>query len=592
MKKQRKGSMFYLFGRMWEYSAGNRKMVALYLSMLIVSELIGTYWFPIVWMKILNIVDKNGITDANLHNLDMLLWLLPLGCVLNWAFHGPARVIEEENAFVAKVNLRERYLKGVMNLPLAWHNEHPTGNTIDRIEKGSNAIYDFSSETFQFVKPIISLVGCFAAVVYFNRASAFIVALMLIIAAVITIRIDKVCAKMIKELNYKENKVAEKTYDSISNIVAIIVLRVENRIFRSIIDLAMSSFSTFKKNCRLNEIKWFLTNFCYYLMLVFVMRSYFHQSVNNSAVLSANVVLVKSFLEMIGQLFNQFTALYGWTVRRLYKLLNCEELSLDFVETSLSDHVLPDNWREIEIRNLNFTYPNGESKTPQLKNVNMKIKRGQKIAFVGSTGSGKTTMLSIIRQLYDPQSLELYVDGVLVKEGFAGISRAISLILQNAQLLSSTIEENITLGVEYDEDMILKYTDMACFTDVALALPHGFKSSVKERGVNLSGGQAQRCALSRGLLASEDKEIILADEPTSSLDVRTESNVCRNIIEGFSDRTVIFTIHRLHLLPMFDMIYMFENGQVVGSGNLSEILGSSPQFAELWNSQYETAMCE
>lgn len=187
-----------------------------------------------------------------------------------------------------------------------------------------------------------------------------------------------------------------------------------------------------------------------------------------------------------------------------------------------------------------------------------------------------------MRDLYHPKTLELSVDGRPIQDGFGGISRAISLVPQNPEIFATTIMENITLGAEYEHDFVRHFTDIACFTDVAEKLPHGLETSIKEKGVNLSGGQQQRLALSRGLLACHDKDIILLDEPTSSLDTATEMRVYQNIFGAFKGKTIISTIHRLHLLPLFDKIYFFDQGRIAGKGTLQELLSTNAQFQDLW----------
>jgi ABC-type multidrug transport system fused ATPase/permease subunit len=109
-------------------------------------------------------------------------------------------------------------------------------------------------------------------------------------------------------------------------------------------------------------------------------------------------------------------------------------------------------------------------------------------------------------------------------------------------------------------------------------LPNGLKSSIVEKGVNLSGGEKQRLALSRGLLASEDKEIILLDEPTSSVDSKNELLIYQNIFNRFKNKTIISSIHRLHLLPLFDQIYFFKNGKIIASGDYRQLKRRSSEF--------------
>jgi ABC-type multidrug transport system fused ATPase/permease subunit len=105
--------------------------------------------------------------------------------------------------------------------------------------------------------------------------------------------------------------------------------------------------------------------------------------------------------------------------------------------------------------------------------------------------------------------------------------------------------------------------------------------------VNLSGGQRQRLALSRGLLACEDKSVVLLDEPTSSVDIANEKTIYRNLFKKFSGKSIISSIHRLHLLPLFDRIYMFDKGRIIGCGTLYELLSTCPQFQALWSEYQE-----
>jgi ABC-type multidrug transport system fused ATPase/permease subunit len=193
-----------------------------------------------------------------------------------------------------------------------------------------------------------------------------------------------------------------------------------------------------------------------------------------------------------------------------------------------------------------------------------------------------------MRDLYHPRSLELTVDQQKIPDGFGGISRAIALVPQNPEIFATTILENITLGAEYNLDVVQHFTDMACFSDVVEDLPRKFSSSIKEKGVNLSGGQQQRLALARGLLACHDKDVVLLDEPTSSLDTATEMKVYRNIFREFREKTIIASIHRLHLLPLFHRIYVFSNGQIIASGTLTDLLTQCSEFQELWQQYNES----
>jgi len=317
-------------------------------------------------------------------------------------------------------------------------------------------------------------------------------------------------------------------------------------------------------------------------MTALVMGMYFWQHLNApKGILVGTVYILNKYLDEVGSIFFRFTGMYSDVVVRKTRLMNAEELAEEFKPESFTNHVMPADWQRLEIHGLNFSY-HLETESMHLLDVSLAFSKGERIALVGESGSGKTTLLKVMRDLYHPKSLQLLVDGREIRDGFSGISRAIALVPQNPEIFSTTIRENITLGADHEEGFVRHYTDIACFTEVVEGLPKKFDSSIKEKGVNLSGGQQQRLALARGLLACHDKDIILLDEPTSSLDTGTEMKVYENIFQEFQGKTILSSIHRLHLLPLFDRIYFFNDGRIVASGNLAELITGCPEFHEQW----------
>lgn len=504
--------------------------------------------------------------------------------VIFWCLHGPARVMECSNAFRARANYREHMLKGVMMLPMEWHVDHHSGDTIDKVEKGASAIYRFSGNSFQVIYGFVQLAVAYLMLAYLSPPSSLIVMVMLVATIFITMKFDRVLLKQYKELNHNENNVYESMFDAISNISTVIILRVERLIHRTIIQKAWEKFDLFKNNNILNEIKWFLTSICCIVMMVAVLGEFFwHHSGDDQAVALGIIYLLMDYLGKINNLFFKFTDMYGDILVQKSRLANAEELEKDFNFKNFTNHVLPGNWKRLDIRDVNFSYGVGDNSELNLINVSLSLRRGERIAFIGESGSGKTTMLKVMRDLYHPGSLQLLVDGNLIADGFEGICQAMALVPQNPEIFATTILENITMGAEYGIDFVRYFTDMSCFTEVADGLPKKFNSSIKEKGVNLSGGQQQRLALARGLLACHDKDIVLLDEPTSSLDTITEMNVYKNIFREFKNKTIISSVHRLHLLPLFDRICLFDEGQITAIGNFEEMIKNCPKFQSLWN---------
>jgi ABC-type multidrug transport system fused ATPase/permease subunit len=575
--------LLYLFSRTWHYSMGNRQKVVWYWLMFIIANSITLFCQPLVMAKIMDVIQKQGITATNFRVLFGLLMLTLLIELIFWAIHGPARCIERCNAFKARVNYRKYLLKGVMTLPMEWHVDHHSGDTIDKIEKGTNGLFLFSEDSFEVIYAIVQLVISYAILAYFSPPAAYIVVGMILVSAWITMRFDRVMLDQYKELNRAENNISESVFDAISNITTVIILRVERLVFNAIVHKVEKPFDLFRYNQRLNELKWFLTNVCCTIMTIIVLAIYFWQNIGTTqGVLIGSVYLLIKYLEKISELFFKFTSMYSDILQRKARVMNAEELTKDFRTENFMNHVLPQAWQRLEVQNLNFSYHNEGNGDLHLENVSLSLARGERIAFVGESGSGKTTFLKIMRDLYHPRSLQLKVDEQKIPDGFGGISRAIALVPQNPEIFATTILENITLGADYDRDFVRHFTDMACFSDVVEDLPRKFDSSIKEKGVNLSGGQQQRLALARGLLACHDKDVVLLDEPTSSLDTATEMKVYRNIFREFREKTIISSIHRLHLLPLFHRIYVFSDGQIIASGTLSDLLTQCSEFQELW----------
>jgi ATP-binding cassette, subfamily B, bacterial len=575
--------LLYLIAQMWRFSKGGRHLVLCYSLMFIIAGTTSLLGFPWVWSKMIDIVQKEGINSSSLHHLLMLLLLPIILQVVFWGLHGPARVLERVNAFKVRANYRQYLLQGIMTLPMEWHVSHHSGDSVDKVEKGASALYDFSGTSFEIIYALVQFAVSFAMLAYFSRSSAYSMLAMVGLTIFVTVFFDRILVRQYKELNRSENSISESVFDAIANISTIITLRVEKLVFNAICHKIDSPLPLFRRNNTLNETKWFLTNMCATLTTALVLATYFvTHSHDPQGVLAGNVYLLINYLDKLATFFFKFTAMYGDILQRRARVMNAEELTAEFREESFTDHILPHDWKSLSMEGLTFSYSSSPNARPHLADINLEIKRGQKIAFVGKSGSGKTTLLKIIRDLHTPQALSLTVDGVHATEGFAGIARAITLVPQLPEIFATTVGNNITLGAEYDENTVRKYLDMACFTDVVADLPKGLDSSINEKGVNLSGGQMQRLALTRGLLACENKDIVLLDEPTSSLDSTTEMAVYRRIFAGFAGQTIISSVHRLHLLKLFDRICFFEEGKIIAVGSLEELLGQCPAFQVLW----------
>lgn len=564
----------------WKY--GDRKKIILFVFLFLCANAVN-FFQPLLIGYIFNIIQQEGINSGNIMRLLSLLFCSTLLVLGFWIFHGPARVIERKNAFITRVNFRKYLFDGVLNLPAEWHSNHHSGNTIDKVNKSSSGLFDFCATTFEVIEASISFVASFAALIYFNIYSTVIVTLSMAITMVIIFRFDSKLVPQSRELNTIENQISGKVFDFVSNITTIIILRIQNLVSSSLLKKTMEPFRKFSRQIKLTEWKWFSVSFIGALMTFGVLGSYIYMIYKSGeTILLGNIFILNGYLQRVYNVFSRFTSKYNQLVKQKTDVQNVEDVTAEFENIKEKQQTALDNrWNNLEVKSLNFTYEQKE-RLLHLNNINMTIKRGQRIALIGESGSGKSTMLKILIDLYTPKSMSLSLDGVALKDGFKKISESITLVPQDPELFNDTILYNITIGAKYPLNVVRKFTDIACFTQVAERLPNKYDSSIKEKGVNLSGGEKQRLALSRGLLAFKGKEILLLDEPTSSVDSKTEMKIFKNIFREFENKTIISSVHRLHLLPMFDKIYFFDNGKIIASGSLNELL-KNQQFKVLWD---------
>ena len=209
---------------------------------------------------------------------------------------------------------------------------------------------------------------------------------------------------------------------------------------------------------------------------------------------------------------------------------------------------------------------------PVLKNINLNVKKGQTIAFVGNSGGGKTTMVNLLPRFYDIKSGSITIDGVDIRDyTLHSLRENIAVVFQDNFLFSGTIKENILLGKENATDEeIWNAVNMAYLTEFVNSLEKGLDTEIGERGILLSGGQKQRVAIARAFL--KDAPIIILDEATSALDNKAEAIVQKAIDNLMKDKTVFVIAHRLSTIQNADMIVVINQGEIVERGSHEELL--------------------
>ncbi|MFK5987045.1 MAG: type I secretion system permease/ATPase [Pseudomonadota bacterium] len=230
---------------------------------------------------------------------------------------------------------------------------------------------------------------------------------------------------------------------------------------------------------------------------------------------------------------------------------------------------------KIEFKNVDFKYPNQD--VYALKNINLIIEPGDKIAFIGRIGSGKTTLEKLILGLYQTSTGQIRVDGVEIGQiDPADLRRNIGYVAQDITLFHGTVRDNICYKAPYVADHeILRVAEIAGVTDFTNRHPLGFDMPVKERGEGLSGGQRQSIAIARALLLNPP--VLIMDEPSNSMDNNTEAELKAKLLDEIGERTLILITHRASLLSLVDRIIVLDNGEIIADGQKEQVLEALKQ---------------
>jgi len=403
---------------------------------------------------------------------------------------------------------------------------------------------------------------------------------------------DKPYIATLKQVNEKEHTLSSTLFDSLSNIITVITLRLEKRMEKVVMDRVDDIRPPYKRNIRINEWKWFIVDMLVGMIYAIILLGYIYQNYTpGQTFLIGGLVTLMAYVQQFTSVFHNIAWMYTDVVRFDTDVKTAINI-IDAYDALKADEKLlplPKDWQQIDIKGLNFLHHQGNEDVPDdkkmgLKEVAIRIQKGQKIAFIGESGSGKSTLLALLRGLYPPISLGLDLDGKAINK-LGLISDHVTLFPQEPEIFENSIEYNITLGLKHEQTDLEKVASIAHFSEVVAQLPNGYESKIQEKGVNLSGGQKQRLALARGVFVAKDSDIILLDEPTSSVDPKTEMKIYDQLFTAFSEKAILSSLHRLHLLPKFDYIYVMDQGQIVDEGTFEQLFQGSAVFQEMWAHQ-------
>ncbi len=582
----------------WQYARQERRRYVFVYALFGVTNLVHALQ-PLLYGWFIAAIQRDGM--AVLKNA----WLYAgafLGLrALGWALHGPARVMERQLAFNVSRNYLDSLYHQALHLPVRWHQDHHSGSTINRLRKAYEALRDFFQNGFVYLHALSKFLFSFAAMVWFSPLFGLVGVGLGVLTVWVIFRFDKPFIQSLDETNEREHVVTSTLFDSLSNIVTVITLRLEKRLQISLMDKVAAIGAPFRRNVVVNEWKWFSADMLVGLIYAVMVVGYVWQHhTPGTALALGGLVTLLGYVNQFTSVFHDVAFQYTQIVQYNTHVQTARHITESYAQQHRPEAIdpLPENWQEIQIGGLNFAHrevrPQFEDEVlphrTGLHDLHLRIRRGERIAFIGESGSGKSTLLALLRGLYDAEpGTAVQVDGVHQSD-LSVIADAVTLFPQEPEIFENTIAYNITLGLPFTDEEIREVCRLVRFDEVVNRLPNGLDSTIQEKGVNLSGGQKQRLALARGVLAARPSHLVLMDEPTSSIDPKTELKIYEQLFAEFSGKAVLSSLHRLHLLRLFDYVYVLDQGRVVAEGTFEYLRTFDPIFQELYRHQEAVAV--
>ncbi len=449
-----------------------------------------------------------------------------------------------------------------------------------------DAIDDFVSQTTsKFIVAVLSVLGT-AVVLFWMHWQ---LALFIIVLNPVVIYFTTLFGRKVKQLKQKENSAYQAFQETLSETLdAIQEIRASNRerhYVRRVIDAAghirdHSANFTWRSDAA-NRLSFmvFLFGFDAFRALSMVMVLYSGLSIGEMLAVFAYLWF------MMGPVQEILNIQYAYHAARaaLGRINQLMDVGLEPRYEHRSDPFRGRITTGIRVEDVHFSY---DGETPVLNGVNLEIRPGEKVALVGASGGGKTTLVQILLGLYLPQHGQVYFDDVPVKEiGLDVVRDNVATVLQHPALFNDTVRANLTLGRDVPEDAIWQALETAQLAGVTRAMEHRLDTLIGRNGIRLSGGQRQRLAVARMVL--QQPRIVILDEATSALDVATERDLHRALQEFLKDRTTLIVAHRLSAVRQADRALVFENGQIVEHGSHEQLIRGDGLYARLYRGQEE-----
>lgn len=486
--------------------------------------------------------------------------------------------------------LRNDLFRKISKLPIQYTDTHRHGDIMSRMTNDvENVSAAISQSITSLISSVLTLIGAFSMMVYYGWVMALIACLTIPVTIILSAKLAKFMRKYFVRRQKLLGQLNGQVEEMVTSYKTVVAYGKEKN---AVEDFAESSKDL--KKCSISARVWgsimgpcmnFLGNLQYVLIAAFggyfvlnpvsFMRSL---TIGN---IQSMLQYSKKFTRPVNEIANQYasilTALAG--AERIFEIMD----SADEIDEGTETVQVSDIRGNIRFEGIHFSYEEGE---PVLKGLDLWLKEGQKIAIVGATGSGKTTIVNLLTRFYEVNEGRITIDGVDVTDiPKETLRKSIAIVLQDTVLFSDTIRNNIKYGRADATDEEMKAAAAFAKADVFIErLPDGYDTVLAESGSNLSQGQRQLLSIARAVLA--DPKILILDEATSSVDTRTEMHIQQAMVALMENRTSLIIAHRLSTIRDADKIVVIKDGKVAEAGNHEELLEAKGEYYNLYSNQF------
>lgn len=479
--------------------------------------------------------------------------------------------------------MRGELFEKIVDLPVPYLDTHSHGDVMSRM---TNDIENISTTVSQSLPSLFSGVLTILGTVAIMLWYCWQLALLSCISVLLTVFATKILSKRVRKFSRRRqqllgtlNGTVEEMISGYRTVVAYNHQDITTEEFCAVSDsLTKAGIRTDIFSGVMGPIMNCIGNISFVIIAVFGGYFAIHGLIS-VGVISAFIVYAKQFsrpINEIAQIYGQLqTAIAG--AERVFAVLDEES------EDQAGEELADDSAATVTFQNLRFSYQQGY---PVIHDYSLQIPSGKKVALVGATGSGKTTIVNLLMRFYDPDSGDIYINRQNIRDiSRNSLRKNVAIVLQDTILFSETVQNNLKYGNESaSEEQLQKAVEMSRCSEMIQMLPQGYDTVLTGAGENISQGQRQLLAIARAFVA--DPKILILDEATSNVDTRTEKMIQDAMQLVMQNRTSIIIAHRLSTIRDADIIVVMDQGRIAESGDHNSLLAQKGKYYELYMTQY------